>query len=157
MVPSFRLIGYYYNQHGNIIADSVWVDVRDECEIKVKVEHKGQFEPGKQASLNFDLHGQKARVALLAVDKAFYALHADNKLTAKQVFSSMQPSDIGCSYSGGYNPASILTGAGLSFVSHFQSMWRNKTKLTKKLPPLEVLAVIHNLADKDALWTFNRK
>lgn len=36
MVPSFRLIGYYY-KGGDIIADSVWVDVRDECEIKVKV------------------------------------------------------------------------------------------------------------------------
>lgn len=37
MVPSFRLIGYYYDQSGNIIADSVWVDVRDKCEINVKV------------------------------------------------------------------------------------------------------------------------
>lgn len=41
MVPSFRLIGYFYNQRGDIIADSVWVDVRDECEIKVRVsKHK---------------------------------------------------------------------------------------------------------------------
>lgn len=37
LVPSFRLIGYFYNQRGDVIADSVWVDVRDECEIKVKV------------------------------------------------------------------------------------------------------------------------
>lgn len=35
--------------------------------------------------LEFDLHGKKSKVALLAIDKAFYALHADNKLTAKQV------------------------------------------------------------------------
>lgn len=35
--------------------------------------------------LEFDLHGQKSKVALLAVDKAIYALHADNKLTTKQV------------------------------------------------------------------------
>ena len=41
--------------------------------------------PGKQSALEFDLHGQKATVALLAVDKAIYALNADNKLTAKQV------------------------------------------------------------------------
>ncbi|XP_031154830.1 complement C4-B [Sander lucioperca] len=124
MVPSFRLIGYYYNQHGDIIADSVWVDVRDECEIKVKVEQKGPFEPGKQSTLEFDLHGQKARVALLAVDKAIYALNADNKLTAKQVFSSMQSYDLGCSYSGGSDPASVLTEAGLSFVSQSQSVWK---------------------------------
>lgn len=37
------------------------------------------------ADLEFDLHGQTARVALLAVDKAIYALKADNKLTAQQV------------------------------------------------------------------------
>lgn len=37
MVPSFRVIGYYFDQSGEIIADSVWVDVRDECEINVKV------------------------------------------------------------------------------------------------------------------------
>ncbi|XP_044063498.1 complement C4-B isoform X2 [Siniperca chuatsi] len=124
MVPSFRLIGYYFDQRGNIIADSVWVDVRDECEIKVKVEQKGPFEPGQQAKLEFDLHGQKARVALLAVDKAFYALHADNKLTAKQVFSTMQSFDLGCSYGGGSDPASVLTEAGLSFVSQSQSQWK---------------------------------
>ncbi|XP_070823248.1 complement C4-B [Chaetodon trifascialis] len=124
MVPSFRLIGYFYDQHGNIIADSAWVDVRDECEINVKVEQKGPFVPGKQSELQFDFHGQKARVALLAVDKAFYALHADNKLTAKQVFSTMQSYDLGCSYSGGADPASVLTDAGLSFVSNSQSNGR---------------------------------
>lgn len=35
--------------------------------------------------LEFDLHGQKSKVALLVVDKAIYALHANNKLTSKKV------------------------------------------------------------------------
>lgn len=35
MIPSFRLIGYYYNTHGEIIADSIWIDVKDVCEGKV--------------------------------------------------------------------------------------------------------------------------
>ncbi|XP_039974312.1 complement C4-B isoform X2 [Xiphias gladius] len=124
MVPSFRLIGYFYNQDGDIVADSVWVDVRDECEIKVKVERKGPFEPGRKSGLEFDLHGQRAKVALLAVDKAFYSLKADNKLTAKQVFSAMHSYDLGCTYGGGPDPASVLRDAGLSFVSHSQSKWR---------------------------------
>ncbi|XP_071372165.1 complement C4-B [Centroberyx affinis] len=115
MVPSFRLIGYYYNQRGDIIADSVWVDVKAECEKKVEVSSKmHQFYPGKQAVLEFNLHGQKAKVALLAVDKAIYALNAHNKLTAKQVFSSMQSYDTGCSYGGGSNTDSTLNDAGLS-------------------------------------------
>lgn len=42
MVPSFHLIGYYHNEHGDITADSVWVDVRDECEIKVKVSKQSR-------------------------------------------------------------------------------------------------------------------
>uniref|UniRef100_UPI003AB09B23 complement C4-B n=1 Tax=Centroberyx gerrardi TaxID=166262 RepID=UPI003AB09B23 len=118
MVPSFRLIGYYYNQRGDIIADSVWVDVKAECEKKVEVSSKmHQFYPGKQAVLQFNLHGQKAKVALLAVDKAIYALNAHNKLTAKQVFSSMQSYDLGCSYGGGSDAASTLNDAGLSFIS----------------------------------------
>nr|SSC14281.1 Complement component 4 [Channa striata] len=124
MVPSFRLIAYFYNQQGNIIADSVRVDVRDQCGINVKVDHKGTYEPGRQATLTFNLHGQRAKVALLAVDKAFYALKADNKLTAKQVFSTMQSYDLGCSYGGGADSASVLVDAGLSFVTDTQSKAR---------------------------------
>uniref|UniRef100_A0A4W6D2S1 Complement C4B (Chido/Rodgers blood group) n=1 Tax=Lates calcarifer TaxID=8187 RepID=A0A4W6D2S1_LATCA len=123
MVPSFRLIGYFYNQRGDIISDSVWVDVRDECEIKV--ERKGPFKPGRQSVLEFNLHGQRAKVALLAVDKAIYALNADNKLTGKQVFSAMQSYDLGCSYSGGgSDTTSVLRDAGLAFVSQSQSEYR---------------------------------
>lgn len=47
MVPSFRLIGYFYNQQGDIIADSVWIDVRDECEIKVEVGKRNSLSRGK--------------------------------------------------------------------------------------------------------------
>ncbi|XP_037532277.1 complement C4-B-like [Nematolebias whitei] len=117
MVPSFRLIGYYYGTNSDIIADSVWVDVRDECEIKVKVEHKGKPKPGHSSVLELDLHGQSAKVALLAVDKAFYALKANNRLTDKQVFSDMKSYDLGCTYGGGANSLSVLMDAGLSFIS----------------------------------------
>ncbi|XP_007570073.1 complement C4-B-like isoform X1 [Poecilia formosa] len=124
MVPSFRLIGYYHGNNGDIIADSVWVDVRDECEIKVAVQHDRQPVPGRQTKLNIDLHGQTAKVALLAVDKAFYGLKADNKLTAKQMFSTMASYDLGCKYTGGSNPAEVLIDAGLSFTSQTKSAWR---------------------------------
>ncbi|XP_017282055.1 complement C4-B [Kryptolebias marmoratus] len=117
MVPSFRLIGYYHSTNDAIVSDSVWVDVRDECEIKVKVEHKEQPRPGKTTTLQFDLNGQSATVALLAVDKAFYSLKADNKLTAKQVFSTMESYDLGCTFGGGADSSSVLVDAGLSFIS----------------------------------------
>ncbi|XP_037532957.1 complement C4-like [Nematolebias whitei] len=124
MVPSFRLIGYYYATNGDIIADSVWVDVRDECEIKVKVEHKGQPKPAKTTVLQLDLNGHSSKVALLAVDKAFYGLNADNKLTAKQVFSTMKSYDLGCTYGGGSNSSSVFVDAGLSFASQSMSSSR---------------------------------
>ena len=37
MVPSLRLIGYYYDQQGALVSDSAWVDVADQCETAVKV------------------------------------------------------------------------------------------------------------------------
>ncbi|XP_024123084.2 complement C4-B isoform X1 [Oryzias melastigma] len=125
MVPSFRLVGYYYNNNGDIITDSIWVDVKDECEIQVEVQTPGTKRPGNMADLEFDLHGQTARVALLAVDKAIYALKADNKLTAQQVFTSMKSYDLGCSYSGGPEAESALTDAGLAFFSQSKEKWRS--------------------------------
>ncbi|KAK6327030.1 hypothetical protein J4Q44_G00026750 [Coregonus suidteri] len=118
MTPSFRLIGYNYDQKGDIIADSVWVDVKDICEGTVEVKSKYEYQPGKTAKLEINLNGQKANVALLAVDKAIYALNAHNKLTPKQVFSSMQSYDLGCSYGGGSDTASVFNDAGLSFISN---------------------------------------
>lgn len=35
MVPALRLVAYYYSQAGRIVADSVWVDVKDVCKGKV--------------------------------------------------------------------------------------------------------------------------
>lgn len=35
MVPAFRLVAYYYSPTGKIVADSVWVDVKDVCKGKV--------------------------------------------------------------------------------------------------------------------------
>ncbi|XP_026855048.2 complement C4-B [Electrophorus electricus] len=126
MTPSFRLIGYYYDTNGEIIADSVWVDVKDVCEGKIEVtenEPRNFYSPGNPIDINIDVGKQSdARVALLAVDKAIYALNAQNKLTPKQVFSSMQSYDLGCSYGGGTDTAAVFNGAGLAFISHSQTV-----------------------------------
>uniref|UniRef100_A0A674EB75 Complement C4B (Chido/Rodgers blood group) n=1 Tax=Salmo trutta TaxID=8032 RepID=A0A674EB75_SALTR len=130
MTPSFRLIGYYYDQKGDIITDSVWVDVNDVCEGTVEVKSKYEYLPGNTAKLEIDLNGQKAKVALLAVDKAIYALNAHNKLTPKQVFSSMQSYDLGCSYGGGSDTASVLNDAGLSFISNSHVLSKMRKGMT---------------------------
>uniref|UniRef100_A0A8C5BZ65 Uncharacterized protein n=1 Tax=Gadus morhua TaxID=8049 RepID=A0A8C5BZ65_GADMO len=117
MVPSLRLIGYYYDQHDVLVSDSVWVDVVDKCEMAVKVSPSmNPSPPGGTIGLEVEVKG-RARVALLVVDKAMYALDRRNRLTAKQVFSAMESYDLGCSYRGGPDQDSIFTEAGLSFVS----------------------------------------
>ncbi|XP_067305139.1 complement C4-B [Pseudorasbora parva] len=120
MTPSFRVIAYYYDTDGDIIADSVWVDVEDRCEGKLEIKLNGyhNYEPDDSAKLDIDVGTQNAKVALLVVDKAIYALGSQNKLTPKQVFTSMQSYDLGCSYGGGENTAAVFNDAGLAFVSH---------------------------------------
>uniref|UniRef100_A0A673NBC1 Complement C4-like n=1 Tax=Sinocyclocheilus rhinocerous TaxID=307959 RepID=A0A673NBC1_9TELE len=119
MIPSFRVIAFYYDTNGDIIADSVWVDVEDKCEGKLKLHGYHKYQPDDTAELDIDVGTQKnAKVALLVVDKAIYALGAQNKLTPKQVFTSMQSYDLGCSYAGGENTAAVFNDAGLAFISH---------------------------------------
>ncbi|KAL4646806.1 complement C4-like [Arapaima gigas] len=118
LIPSFRLIGYYYSPAGDIIADSVWVDVQDVCKGKLLLSSRKEERPGRLVDLDIDLEGQRAKVALLAVDKAIYGLNFRNKLTPKQVFAAMQSYDLGCSYGGGSDMASVFNDAGLSFISH---------------------------------------
>ncbi|XP_073728066.1 complement C4-B isoform X2 [Misgurnus anguillicaudatus] len=122
MIPSFRLIGFFYDVGGDIIADSLWVDVKDMCEgkLELKMDNKhDSYQPGGSADLEVDVGTQKgASVSLLIVDKAIYALGTQNKLTPKQVFASMQSYDLGCSYGGGENAAAVLNDAGLTFISH---------------------------------------
>lgn len=125
MVPSFRLIGYFYTQNNDIISDSVWLAVKGTCEDKVKVELKGPFEPGTSSKVDIDLYGQEATVALLAVDTALYSLNTDNKLTSEQVYSSMEAYDLGCSYGGGADAESVMADAGLAFFTKNKAKWRN--------------------------------
>ncbi|KTG43556.1 hypothetical protein cypCar_00007550 [Cyprinus carpio] len=130
MIPSFRVIAYYYDTNGDAIANSVWVDVEDKCEGKLEIKLHGNhnYQPDDTAELDIDVGTQKnAKVALLVVDKAIYALGAQNKLTPKQVFTAMQSYDLGCSYGSGENAAAVFNDAGLAFISHstsFRSMMR---------------------------------
>ncbi|XP_056448292.1 LOW QUALITY PROTEIN: complement C3-like [Gadus chalcogrammus] len=135
MVPSLRLIGYYYDRHDVLVSDSVWVDVVDECEMAVKVSPSMNPSPPRGTiGLEVKVKG-RARVALLVVDKAMYALDRRNRLTAKQVFSAMESYDLGCSYRGGPDQDSIFTEAGLSFVSSGSTPKANALPLGSRCKP----------------------
>ncbi|KAM9469330.1 complement C4-B [Clarias gariepinus] len=115
MVPAFRLVAYYYTQAGNIVADSVWVDVKDVCQGKVEIVPFSELKPGRavQVSVRTDLD---SKVALSAVDSAVYVLNKKGKLSPQKMFEYMNSYDLACSVGGGENSKSVLEGAGLTFI-----------------------------------------
>ncbi|OXB53679.1 hypothetical protein ASZ78_001398 [Callipepla squamata] len=120
MVPAFRFLAYYFiaNQgRQEIVADSVWVDVMDVCEgkIKVRTEHE-IYEPTDSINLQIETD-HAGTVALAVVDKAVFILNKKNKLTSKKVFKAMNSYDLGCSTGGGADSAQVFTDVGLAFLS----------------------------------------
>ncbi|NXF37415.1 CO4A protein, partial [Nyctibius bracteatus] len=120
MVPAFRFLAYYFianEGRQEIVADSVWVDVMDVCEGKIKVRTEQEtYEPTKNVNLVIETD-HAGTVALAVVDKAVFMLNMKNKLTAKKVFNAMNSYDLGCSAGGGANSAQVFTDVGLAFLS----------------------------------------
>ncbi|XP_070272056.1 complement C3-like isoform X2 [Myotis yumanensis] len=121
-IPSFRLVAYYTLKKGGqreVVADSVWLDVKDSCVGTLVVksamkEEKHQHLPGQQISLKIE-GNQGARVGLVAVDKGVFVLNKKNRLTQKKIWDTVEKADIGCTPGSGKNYASVFTDAGLAF------------------------------------------
>ncbi|NWS68488.1 CO4 protein, partial [Crotophaga sulcirostris] len=120
MVPAFRFLAYYFitnEGHREIVADSVWVDVMDVCEGKIKVRtERDKYQPTDSINLLIETD-HAGTVALAVVDKAVFILNKKNKLTAKKVFKAMNSYDLGCSAGGGANSDQVFTDVGLAFIS----------------------------------------
>ncbi|XP_052049729.1 complement C3 [Apodemus sylvaticus] len=121
-IPSFRLVAYYTligaNGQREVVADSVWVDVKDSCvgTLVVKGDSKDnrQPAPGHQTTLRIEGdHG--ARVGLVAVDKGVFVLNKKNKLTQSKIWDVVEKADIGCTPGSGKNYAGVFMDAGLAF------------------------------------------
>ncbi|XP_058865205.1 complement C4-like [Acipenser ruthenus] len=119
LIPSFRIVGFYFTANHELVADSVWVDVQDTCEgtLAVKAD-KGIYSPGNTMKVTLHTGADAPRVALLAVDTAMYALNRDNRVTSRKVFAAMNSYDIGCSFGGGANNVGVFNDAGLSFITN---------------------------------------
>ncbi|NXW03954.1 CO4 protein, partial [Fregetta grallaria] len=120
MVPAFRFLAYYFianEGRQEIVADSVWVDVMDVCEGKIKVRTEQEiYEPTDNVNLLIEMD-HVGTVALAVVDKAVFILNKKNKLTAKKVFNAMNSYDLGCSAGGGADSVQVFTDVGLAFLS----------------------------------------
>ncbi|KAM9101776.1 complement C3-like isoform 1-T2 [Sarcophilus harrisii] len=122
-IPSFRVIAYYHltrNGQKELVADSVWVDVKDTCMGKLVVKGTGEtHQPGKQATLKIE-GDAGARVGLVAVDKGVFVLNKKNKLTQTKIWDTVENGDIGCTPGGGQNYAGVFMDAGLSLKTNKQ-------------------------------------
>uniref|UniRef100_A0A8C7EXQ7 NTR domain-containing protein n=1 Tax=Neovison vison TaxID=452646 RepID=A0A8C7EXQ7_NEOVI len=122
MLPSFRILAFYILPRGTgqdpeLVADSVWVDVKDRCmgTLKVGLKKERQFQILKPNS-NVELKvtgDEEATVGLVAVDKAVYVLNSKHKLTQKKVWDVVEEHDIGCTSGSGKDGLAVFKDAGL--------------------------------------------
>lgn len=121
-IPSFRVVAYYTlvgaSGQREVVADSVWVDVKDSCVGTLVVKGGGKDDrhslPGQQMTLKIEGdHG--ARVGLVAVDKGVFVLNKKNKLTQSKIWDVVEKADIGCTPGSGQDYAGVFTDAGLAF------------------------------------------
>uniref|UniRef100_A0A5F8GX39 Uncharacterized protein n=1 Tax=Monodelphis domestica TaxID=13616 RepID=A0A5F8GX39_MONDO len=120
LIPSFRIVAYYYvsvSGHKEIVADAVWVDVKDTCigslVVKAATRADDMIHPPSVA-MKLKLEGDPgASVALVAVDKGVYVLNK-KKFTQEKVWNTIEEGDLGCSPGGGQDVLEVFTDAGLS-------------------------------------------
>uniref|UniRef100_W5LK65 Complement C3a, tandem duplicate 2 n=1 Tax=Astyanax mexicanus TaxID=7994 RepID=W5LK65_ASTMX len=118
MLPSFRVVAYYHVGASEVVADSVWVDVKDTCMGTLKVEtriKKATYEPGESFSLSIT-GDPGAKVGLVAVDKGVFVLNK-NRLTQSKIWDIIEKHDTGCTAGSGKDSMGVFYDAGLVFHS----------------------------------------
>ncbi|KAM6100877.1 LOW QUALITY PROTEIN: A.superbus venom factor 1-like, partial [Pterocles gutturalis] len=125
LIPSFRIVAYYYVMPGEIVADSIWVDVKDTCMgtlvVKGATEADNRVhEPGTPMRVRIE-GDHNAHVGLVAVDKGVFVLSKKNKLTQSKVWDTVEKSDIGCTPGSGRDNVGVFADAGLSLVTSMKT------------------------------------
>nr|XP_046263044.1 complement C3-like isoform X2 [Scatophagus argus] len=119
MLPSFRIVAYYHTNDNEVVADSVWVDVKDSCMGSLKLQstrNVPSYEPRKMFGLKVT-GDPGATVGLVAVDKGVYVLNNKHRLTQKKVWDIVEKYDTGCTPGGGKDSMNVFYDAGLLFQS----------------------------------------
>uniref|UniRef100_A0A803U1W7 Complement C3 n=1 Tax=Anolis carolinensis TaxID=28377 RepID=A0A803U1W7_ANOCA len=138
LIPSFRIVAYYQVKNSEIVADSVWVDVKDTCMGTLVVKGATNaddriHQPGQ--AMKIKVEGDlNARVGLVAVDKAVYVLNKKNKISQTKIWDTVEKSDIGCTAGSGRNNVGVFEDAGLAL----ETSNRLSTKQRSDLKCLQV-------------------
>uniref|UniRef100_A0A3B3BMD2 Anaphylatoxin-like domain-containing protein n=1 Tax=Oryzias melastigma TaxID=30732 RepID=A0A3B3BMD2_ORYME len=118
MVPSIRLLVFYI-LHGEgtseLVADSVWIDVKDKCVNGLKVKKSAFQSVHKPRSIRAN---QPGLVALSVVDSAVYSVRRNYKDPISMVMRHIEQSDQGCGGGGGKDNADVFRLAGLTFMTN---------------------------------------
>ncbi|KAK3514717.1 hypothetical protein QTP70_028333, partial [Hemibagrus guttatus] len=126
MVPSARLVVYYIlsgEKRAELVADSVWFDVKAKCvndlDVNLAAQNK-DYKPKDKLILSVQTKStnEKSLVALSAVDTALYNLRANDKDPLNKVVQQFEHSDLGCGGGGGRNNADVFIRAGLTFLTN---------------------------------------
>ncbi|XP_026992188.2 complement C3-like [Tachysurus fulvidraco] len=116
LLPSFRVVAYYHVGSSEVVSDSIWVDVTDTCMGTLKLHtDKKTFNPGNEFQLTVT-GDPKAKVGLVAVDKAVFVLNK-NKLTQTKIWDIIEKHDTGCTAGSGKDSMEVFYDAGLLFES----------------------------------------
>ncbi|XP_070776629.1 complement C3-like [Enoplosus armatus] len=136
MLPSFRIIAYYFTNDNEVVSDSVWVDVENSCMGSLKLEISRPlafYEPRK--TFNLKVTGDPgATVGLVAVDKGVYVLNNKHRLTQKKVWDIVEKYDAGCTPGGGKDSMGVFYDAGLLFESSTATGTPNRLGLKCEAP-----------------------
>ncbi|XP_076588073.1 complement C5 [Chaetodon auriga] len=123
MVPSIRLLVYYilYGEGtSELVADSIWLDVRDKCVngLQTDLSHRRSVYKPKQ-NLQLDIRtNQEGLVALSAADSALFTLRPNYRDPVAMVLRHIERSDQGCGGGGGRDSADVFRLAGLTFITN---------------------------------------
>ncbi|XP_068617056.1 complement C5 [Brachionichthys hirsutus] len=123
MVPSVRLLVYYIlfgEGTSELVADSVWLDVRHKC-VNGLLTHlsrqRRDYKP--KENLRLDVRTNHAGlVALSAVDSTIFALRPNYVDPVSTVLRHIEKSDQGCGGGGGKDAADVFHLAGLTFITN---------------------------------------
>ncbi|XP_075057519.1 complement C3-like [Mixophyes fleayi] len=124
MLPSFRIVGYFYLFHEDkileVVSDSVWLHMKPSCKgaLTINPPQEAFSSYGPQDSVDISLTGDNgAQVGLVIVDKAVFVLNNKTKLTQNKIWDAVQENDIGCSAGSGADPLGVFKDAGLEFAT----------------------------------------
>uniref|UniRef100_A0A3B3VPK9 Complement C3-like n=1 Tax=Poecilia latipinna TaxID=48699 RepID=A0A3B3VPK9_9TELE len=115
MLPSFRIIAYYHPNSEEVVADSVWVDVKDSCmgSLSLKPVRPAAFYAYRSSFSLKITADPEATVGLVAIDKSVSALNRKHRLTQKKIWDMVEEYDPGCTAGGGEDGMHVFYDAGL--------------------------------------------